>query len=134
MGKKPDYVTSSLFGTTIRGIMQGLGAGKKATKGGDWMQVGGEFLFVKNGKEGAMWPVTWAHRMKTTRDHAEIKELRSVLGMEMSDEVNGAPATKSETKPKRSSTFFGRKDKDAKKEDKSEGKGKEEATEAAAST
>ncbi|KAI1327329.1 hypothetical protein F5Y16DRAFT_198823 [Xylariaceae sp. FL0255] len=32
--------------------------------------------------------VTWCHRMKTTRDHAEIPELREILGLE----GDGAPA------------------------------------------
>ena len=43
--------------------------------GGDYRQVGGEFLF-QNGK------VTWCHRMKYTRDHAEIPLVRQQLGLD----------------------------------------------------
>ena len=43
--------------------------------GGDYRQVGGEFLF-QNGK------VTWCHRMKSTRDHAEIPLVRQQLGLD----------------------------------------------------
>lgn len=47
-------------------------------KGGDSWQVGGEFLFVKKGEN---WEVEWCHRMKTTRDHTEMGELKKVLGV-----------------------------------------------------
>ena len=43
--------------------------------GGDFKQVGGEFLF-QNGK------VTWCHRMKNTRDHAEVPLVRQQLGLD----------------------------------------------------
>ena len=43
--------------------------------GGDFRQVGGEFLF-QNGK------VTWCHRMKYTRDHAEVPLVRQQLGLD----------------------------------------------------
>lgn len=71
--------------------MQTIRTGWKARGGGDWMQVGGEFLFVKlnrvKGSEegGFVWSCEWAHRMRTTRDHAEIGELRGLLGMEGDD-------------------------------------------------
>lgn len=63
-------------------------------------QVGGEFLFEPitdvmqspivpspNGESKEEYfeeekKVTWCHRMKNTRDHAEIPELREVLGFE----------------------------------------------------
>ena len=44
-------------------------------KGGDYWQVGGEFLF-ENGQ------VTWCHRMKNTRDHAALSDLRKKLGLD----------------------------------------------------
>lgn len=53
-------------------------------KGGDFYQVGGEFLFENE-------RVTWCHRMKNTRDHAEIPEMRKVLGL---DGVEVAPRRK----------------------------------------
>ena len=43
--------------------------------GGDFRQVGGEFLF-QNGK------VTWCHRMRSTRDHAEFPVIRQQLGLD----------------------------------------------------
>ena len=86
----------------------------KAFSGGDYKQVGGEFLFEPLGeimtspvgspmdesskKElGMPSPVgiqpgqldkteekrvTWCHRMRNTRDHAEVPELREVLGLD----------------------------------------------------
>lgn len=75
LGKKPDYMKSHMVVTGIQSIKQGVMAGTKATKGGNFKQVGGEFLF-ENGK-----PV-WAHRMRTTRDHVEVEELRVILGLE----------------------------------------------------
>lgn len=43
--------------------------------GGDFRQVGGEFLFAGD-------KVTWCHRMKNTRDHAEILEIRNQLRLD----------------------------------------------------
>ncbi|KAF2746378.1 hypothetical protein M011DRAFT_404575 [Sporormia fimetaria CBS 119925] len=74
LGKKPGYIQSNLFITSVQSIVQGIKTGTKATKGGDIKQVGGEFLF----EEGK--PV-WAHRMRNTRDHAEVETIREVLGL-----------------------------------------------------
>lgn len=46
--------------------------GKKKWRSGNWLQVGGEFLF----EDGQ---VVWCHRMKSYRDHAEIDTLKRVL-------------------------------------------------------
>lgn len=59
----------------VKSIVQELRSGRNILKGGDLSQVGGEFLF----EEGK---VTWCHRMKNTRDHAEIPELRVALGLD----------------------------------------------------
>lgn len=75
LGKKPNYIQSNLFVTSVQSIIQGLKTGSNALKGGDYKQVGGEFLF-EDGK------CVWAHRMRNTRDHAEIETLREVLGLE----------------------------------------------------
>lgn len=75
LGKKPEYIHSNLFITSVQSVMQGLKTGNKALKGGDFKQVGGEFLF-EDGK-----PV-WVHRMRNTRDHTEIEDLRGVLGLD----------------------------------------------------
>ena len=71
--KNPDYVQMSLLSVCIKSFLQGLRAGSKALKGGDFWQVGGEFVF-EDGR------VVWCHRMKNTRDHAEFSVLRSELG------------------------------------------------------
>jgi hypothetical protein len=77
--KAPEYIKgSSMMGLSWGGVKQYLKTGWKAKDGGDWRQIGGEFLFV--GKENGL-VCQWAHRMRNTRDHAEIGELKGVLGM-----------------------------------------------------
>ena len=73
--KTPSYIQTSFISTTMRSIVQELRSGRKFLKGGDMTQVGGEFVF-ENGL------VTWCHRMRNTRDHAEISELGAALGLE----------------------------------------------------
>ncbi|KAI9823773.1 MAG: hypothetical protein M1832_002330 [Thelocarpon impressellum] len=73
LGPKPDYIRRSFIGGTVASVIQTLRSGPDAFKGGDLRQVGGEFMF----DEGK---VVWCHRMRNTRDHAEIPELRRVLG------------------------------------------------------
>lgn len=46
--------------------------GHKKFKGGNWLQIGGEFLFEDE-------KITWCHRMKNYRGHAEIETLRRIL-------------------------------------------------------
>lgn len=67
-------------------------------------QVGGEFLFESENREGETPSpaeenkelgdeveerVTWCHRMRNTRDHAEIPELREVLGLDPEEGGHG---------------------------------------------
>ncbi|KAL8836346.1 MAG: hypothetical protein Q9170_002960 [Blastenia crenularia] len=73
--KSPQYMQYSLPSAMVRSIYQALKAGRGAFKGGDYWQVGAEFLF-ENGH------VTWCHRMKNTRDHAEVPEIRRQLGLD----------------------------------------------------
>ncbi|KAL8952761.1 MAG: hypothetical protein Q9222_001346 [Ikaeria aurantiellina] len=73
--KSPEYMQYSLPSAVVRAIYQGLKAGRGALKGGDYWQVGGEFMF----EDGQ---VTWCHRMTNTRDHAEIPALRNQLGLD----------------------------------------------------
>jgi hypothetical protein len=77
-GQKPEYIKRSMLGGSIGSIIDGIKSGRRATKGGDFWQVGGEFLFVT--KEGK-WEVEWCHRMKFTRDHTEMEELKKVIGV-----------------------------------------------------
>lgn len=102
-------MTRSVIESVVQGLKQ-IPTGK-ALKSGDQRQVGGEFLFeplelatpVTTPQEERRRPigafeergegekpsqgdevkrVTWCHRMKTTRDHAEIPELMEVLGLD----------------------------------------------------
>jgi len=73
--KKPDYIQSNLFATTVQSIVQVLKTGRDGLKGGDFKQVGGEFMF----EEGK---VVWCHRMRNTRDHAQVPELRRIIGLD----------------------------------------------------
>lgn len=75
LSKRPEYQQRSIFSISLESIYQGLSSGRKAFKGGDFWQVGGEFL-IENGE------VLWCHRMASTRDHTEIPELRRVLGLD----------------------------------------------------
>lgn len=59
----------------VQSIFQSLASGRKAFKGGDYWQVGGEFLF-ENGE------AKWSHRMSNTRDHAEVPQIRKQLGLD----------------------------------------------------
>lgn len=70
--KSPEYMQTSVGVNAVKSVFQALRSGRNALQGGDFYQVGGEFIFEK-GK------VTWCHRMRNTRDHAEIAELRAAL-------------------------------------------------------
>ena len=95
LGPRPDYQRMSTFMAILQSIIQGLKQIRNGlvTKAGDIHQIGGEFLFepmgdvaasplTSLGEEGEEKQVTWCHRMRTTRDHAEIPEIREVLGFE----------------------------------------------------
>lgn len=105
LGDRPEYIRKGVLTSTIISIGQGLRQAVKgrALKAGAFNQVGGEFLFEPVGdifSSPAVSPhptegetkevqekyeekrVTWCHRMKNTRDHAEIPELREVLGLD----------------------------------------------------
>lgn len=79
LGSKPGYMRRSLLVNSLLSILQGIKSGSAAMKGGDIKQVGGEFLF-DDGK------VVWCHRMKNTRDHTEVPELKHVLGFGLAKE------------------------------------------------
>ena len=76
MGNKaPEYMQDSVVVNAVKSIFQELRSGRNMMKGGDFYQVGGEFVF-EDGR------VTWCHRMRNTRDHAEVPEIRTVLGLD----------------------------------------------------
>ena len=72
--KKPEYASSSLIAQTANSMYNILTNGRKGFQGGDFSQNGGEWLY-EGGK------VAWCRKMKNTRDHAEVKELKKTLGM-----------------------------------------------------
>ena len=82
LGKKdPDYIQHSLLAGAWQSVIQGIkriGEGD-VLKAGDMRQVGGEFLLEFDGSKEK---VTWCHRMRNTRDHAEIDELKGVIGLD----------------------------------------------------
>ncbi|KAL3422556.1 hypothetical protein PVAG01_06712 [Phlyctema vagabunda] len=110
MGTRPDYQRSGLMVGVAKSMVQSLKQIKsgRVFQGGDYQQVGGEFLFepvnmttpisspaIDNedkqiGESGCQTDghaleekrITWCHRMRNTRDHAEIPELREVLGLD----------------------------------------------------
>lgn len=100
LGKKdPEYIQHSLALGVWQSIIQGLkrvGEGD-VLKAGDMRQVGGEFL-IEGGK------VTWCHRMRNTRDHAEIPELQSVLGV---TQISPSPSVKEEKAEQKTTTTTG---------------------------
>lgn len=75
LGKTPEYMQRSVLSMAVRSFIQELKSGRNMLSGGDFRQVGGEFLF-QNGK------VTWCRRMRNTRDHAEIPIVRQQLGLD----------------------------------------------------
>lgn len=115
LGTRPSYLRRSMASNIAASVVQGLGQLKAglATRSGDQRQVGGEFLFepadlaspVPEVPEG--WGkgdgeeygaeekrVGWCHRMRTTRDHAEVDVLKKVLGVESRREEGAAGGQK----------------------------------------
>ena len=103
----PDYIQRSLVAGALKSIVQGLSRVTKGdvAKAGGLKQVGGEFLFElrpsskgsdmkKLGNSGIKSvKVTWCHRMRNTRDHAEIRVIRRVLGLDLDedhDQIKGS--------------------------------------------
>lgn len=87
MGAPPKYMKhTNMWASSFRSIAQGLRQLPRglALKSGNQRQVGGEFLFQNTGDSADKNAVTvsWCHRMKNTRDHAEVDELQEVLGLE----------------------------------------------------
>ncbi|KAK4984236.1 hypothetical protein LTR50_006732 [Elasticomyces elasticus] len=73
--KDPDYIRRGFLKVLTTSFWGELMAGRKALSGGNWSQNGGEEILDGEGK------LVWGRKMLNTRDHAEIKELKQVLGM-----------------------------------------------------
>lgn len=104
LGERPEYQRRKLFTLMTASFIQSLKMIKSGLllKGGGYQQVGGEFVFqpkdlgspnVTPGMDGGKQLeepekiVTWCHRMRNTRDHAEMPELREVLGIDEAEPV-----------------------------------------------
>ncbi|KAG8526737.1 uncharacterized protein KY384_008166 [Bacidia gigantensis] len=89
--KSPQYMQhTSIPRLALRSIWQELRSGKNLFRGGDYTQVGGEFLFEPSDTfQGvkAVSKVSWCKRMRNTRGHAEISELKNVLGITAMENV-----------------------------------------------
>ena len=81
--KPPSYIQKSLLTVIIESFYQEMRAGRNMLSGGAPRQVGGEFVF-EGGK------VTWCKRMRNTRDHAEVSEIKLHLGL-LGEGQNKAP-------------------------------------------
>ncbi|OQO09966.1 hypothetical protein B0A48_04321 [Cryoendolithus antarcticus] len=71
----PQYAKSSIVGGTVKSMGNMLKAGLGVRHGGNYSQDGGEWVFEKGGE------LKWCRRMRNTRDHAEVAELKKVLGI-----------------------------------------------------
>lgn len=78
--KSPEYMRKSVPNLVAKSVVQELKSGRNMLSGGDMTQVGGEFLFVGGGGGDAGARVIWCHRMRNTRDHAEMSEVMAQLG------------------------------------------------------
>ncbi|EKG13833.1 hypothetical protein MPH_09015 [Macrophomina phaseolina MS6] len=76
--KRPEYMRDIAPPAWLAGQIKQVGQQAKrqgvrgAMKSGNWLQIGGEFLF----EDGE---VVWCHRMRNYRDHTEVATLRKVL-------------------------------------------------------
>jgi len=75
--KRPEYMKDISAFQWLNGQNKEVIAtkGMKKFKGGNLLQIGGEFLF----QDGQ---VVWCHRMKNMRGHAEVDVVRRVLEIE----------------------------------------------------
>ena len=71
--KSPRYMRQPVLKLSGASFLQALKSGRNMLSGGDFWQVGGEFIIQSDGTS------SWCHRMKNTRDHAEVDELRKAL-------------------------------------------------------
>lgn len=88
--RRPQYIRRSLTGNALRSIWQGV---RRIPEGdvleaGSWDINGGEFLFEQMDEENG-WEVSWCHRMTNSRDHTEVEDLLTAVGLG----PKAAPAT-----------------------------------------
>lgn len=71
----PSYVKTGLLATAASSIKNAVMSGTNALAGGSPAQNGGEMLFADG-------ELVWFKRMRHTQDHAEVVELKEVLGLQ----------------------------------------------------
>lgn len=78
IGKRPDYMKDISPPAWLAGqiVQVSKVKGRNKFKGGNLLQVGGEFLFSDE-------EVIWCHRMKDYRNHTEMDVLRRVLEIDV---------------------------------------------------
>lgn len=72
---QPEYIKKGMLASVTSSLKNVVMSGTEAFKGGNVSQNGGEMLFA-NGE------LVWFKRMRHTQDHAEIAELKEVLGLQ----------------------------------------------------
>lgn len=80
--RRPVYIERTLTGNMLRSVIQGVKRMPKGDvgKAGAWDVNGGEFLFeLRSGDDD--WRLRWCHQMENSRDHTEVDDLVSVLGL-----------------------------------------------------
>jgi hypothetical protein len=73
--KAPSYVKKGVAAAVVTGVKNAVTSGANIIQGGNLAQNGGEMLFA-NGD------LVWFKRMRHTQDHAEVAELKEVLGLQ----------------------------------------------------
>lgn len=81
--KSPAYVQHSMALGMLKSALQGM---KRIGHGdvraaGDWSVQGGEFLFHCQAGIEQEWTLEWCHRMRNSRDHTEVEQLRDIIAL-----------------------------------------------------
>lgn len=71
--KIPSHHSGGLISTAVSSVVDIVKSGSLALKGGDFKQLGGDFVWDARGQ-----PIL-AHRMQHTRDHTEVSDLEQAV-------------------------------------------------------
>lgn len=90
--RRPVYIQRTLTGNMLRSVIQGVKRMPKGDvgKAGAWDINGGEFLFESRSEDD--WRLRWCHQMENSRDHTEVEDLISVLGLNPMPNSPASPA------------------------------------------
>ena len=91
-GQKVDYQRKGSIANAVGSIKNAVTSGTDMVKGGHPSQNGGEMLWMGGtqgevgGREGegkgGKAELVWFKRMRHTQDHADVSELKEILGLE----------------------------------------------------